>query len=176
MNNSFCNKIFLILTLVLSSFAAKAEDNKNISGHKYDFYAGTFDTIDKEGDEKATMYGFEHNNPILFRETFVGKFSPISGGFFTDKSSIYLYTGVQAQYGIGNLKILPSFAPGYYEAGDGKDLGSALEFKSEIKVGYDILKNSQIGFSYSHISNNDWGEGGKNPGVDNTAISFSKNF
>ena len=176
MNNNLYNKIFLILILTLSSFAAKAEVNKNVDGHNYDFYAGTFDTIDKEGDEKATLYGFEHNNPILFRNTFVGKFSPISGGFITDKSSVYLYTGVQAQYKIGPLKILPSFAPGYYDAGNGKDLGSVLEFKSEIKLAYDVLKNSQIGFSYSHISNNDWGEGGKNPGVNNKTISFSKNF
>ena len=176
MKNSFCNKIFLVLTLTLSSFVAKAEENKDMDGHKYDFYAGTFDTIDKEGDEKANLYGFEHNNSILFRDTFVGKFSPISGGFITDKSSIYLYTGVQAEYGIGPIKILPSFAPGYYDQGDGKDLGSALEFKSEIKIAFDVLKGSQIGFSYSHISNNDWGEDGKNPGVNNKKISFSKSF
>ncbi len=30
------------------------------------------------------------------------------------------------------VKILPSFTPGYYEKGDGKDLGSILEFKSEL--------------------------------------------
>ena len=47
-----------------------------------------------------------------------------------------MYTGVEGQYKIGKLNILPSFAPGYYEKGDGKDLGSELEFKSEIKFGY----------------------------------------
>ena len=176
MNNNYYNKIILILILSLYVFTAKAEESKISSKHKYDFYAGIFDTIDKEGDEKANLYGFEHNNSILFRDTFVGKFSPISGGFITDKSSIYLYTGVQAEYGIGPIKILPSFAPGYYDQGDGKDLGSALEFKSEIKIAFDVLKGSQIGFSYSHISNNDWGEGGKNPGVNNKKISFSKSF
>ena len=164
------------MILTLSFFAVKAEDSKNNSTQGYDFYAGSFDTIDKEGDDKAILYGFEHNNPILFRDTFIGKFSPISGGFVTDKSSIYLYTGIQAQYDIGPLKILPSFAPGYYEAGDGKDLGSVLEFKSEIKLAYDVYGSSKIGFSYSHISNNDWGEGGKNPGVNNKTITFSKNF
>ena len=174
-NNSY-NKIFLILILAFPFFTAKAEDDKKTHSHKYDFYTGIFDTIDKEGDDKANLYGFEHNNEILFRNTFVGKFSPISGGFITDKKSIYLYTGVQAEYAIGPLKFLPSFAPGYYDAGDGKDLGSALEFKSEIKFGFDIFENSQIGYSYSHISNNDWGEGGKNPGIDNQQISFSKNF
>ena len=122
------------------------------------------------------MYGFEHNNPILFRDTFVGKFSPISGGFITDKKSIYLYTGVQANYEIGPLKILPSFAPGYYDSGDGKDLGSPLEFKSEIKFAFDFSEESRIGFSYSHISNNEWGDNGKNPGVNNKVVSFSKNF
>ena len=50
----------------------------------------------------------------------------------------------------------------------------ALEFKSELKFSFDIFKDSKIGYSYSHISNNDWGD--INPGVDNQAISFSKNF
>ena len=174
MNNNYYNKIILILILSLSVFTAKAEESKISSKHKYDFYAGIFDTIDKEGDEKANLYGFEHNNSILFRDTFVGKFSPISGGFITDKSSIYLYTGVQAQYEIGSLNIMPSFAPGYYDEGNGKDLGMALEFKSEIKVSFEIFKDSKIGYSYSHISNNDWGD--INPGVDNQQISFSKIF
>ena len=57
---------------------------------------------------------------------------------------------------------------------DGKDLGSVLEFKSEIKIGLDILENSKLSYSYSHISNNDWGD--TNPGTDNQHITFSKNF
>ena len=72
------------------------------------------------------------------------------------------------------LKILPSFTPGYYEKGDGKDLGSVLEFKSEIKFGLDIFENSKLSYSYSHISNNDWGD--TNPGTDNQHITFSKKF
>ncbi len=160
-------KLYLLLSLLLFFTPAKSET-------EYSFYTGTFDTIDKEGDDEATLYGFEHNNPLLFRDTFVGKFSPITGGFVTDKSSIYLYTGVQAEYELGPLNIVPSFAPGYYEAGDGKDLGMALEFKSEIKFSFDIFQDSKIGYSYSHISNNDWGD--KNPGVDNQTISFSQTF
>ena len=137
-------------------------------------YTGTFDVIDKEGDDKTTLIGIEHKNPNLFRDTFLGKFKPITGGFVTGDSSIYLYTGIEGQYGIGPLKILPSFAPGYYEKGDGKDLGSVLEFKSELKVGLDIFENSKLSYSYSHISNNDWAD--TNPGTDNQQITFSKNF
>ena len=86
----------------------------------------------------------------------------------------FIYTGIEGQYGVGPIKILPSFSPGYYEKGDGKDLGSVLEFKSEIKVGLDIFENSKLSYSYSHISNKDWGD--INPGTDNQQITFSKNF
>ena len=161
--------IFLALFSFILNPALAEEGNKEIL-----VYTGTFDVIDKEGDDQTSLFGIEHKNPNLFRNTFLGKFSPVSGGFMTGDSSVYLYTGIEGQYGIGKLKILPSFTPGFYEKGNGKDLGSALEFKSEIKLGLDIFENSKIGYSYSHISNNDWGE--VNPGTDNQQITFSKNF
>ena len=160
-------KLYVLISLLLFFTPVKSET-------EYSFYVGTFDTIDKEGDDEATLYGFEHNNSLLFRDTFIGKLSPITGGFFTDKSSIYLYSGIQAEYELGPLNIIPSFAPGYYDEGNGKDLGMALEFKSELKFSFDIFEDSKLGYSYSHISNNDWGD--KNPGVDNQAISFTKSF
>ena len=164
-------KILKILTIlvILSSQVIADDNNKELS-----FYTGTFDVIDKEGDDKTTLIGIEHKNPDLFRDTILGTFKPVSGAFITGNSSVYLYTGIEGQYGLGPLKILPSFTPGYYEKGDGKDLGSVLEFKSEIKFGLDIFENSKLSYSYSHISNNDWGD--TNPGTDNQQISFSKNF
>lgn len=161
--------ISLLITFLTLVHVHADQGDTNIS-----FYTGTFDVIDEEGDDKTTLFGIEHRNPNLFRDTYLGKFKPVSGAFMTGKSSIYFYTGVEGQYGIGPLKILPSFTPGYYEKGDGKDLGSVLEFKSEIKVGLDIFENSKLSYSYSHISNNDWGD--TNPGTDNQQITFSKNF
>ena len=167
----------LLLFLTVFCTAAQTETQKaSKTANEYNLYSGTFDVIDVEGDEKTNLFGIEHKNENLFRDTIIGKFSPVTGGFLTGKNSVYLYTGVQAEYGLGRLKIVPSFTPGYYEAGDGKDLGSALEFKSEIKLNFDIFKNSKIGYSYGHISNNDWGKGGKNPGVNNEQISFSTSF
>ena len=162
---------FLLLYDLLSSPSTLLADEESAD---ISVYTGKFDTIDKEGDDGTQLFGVEHRNLNLFRNTFLGKFSPVSGGFMTGNNSLYLYTGVEGQYGIGPLKILPSFTPGYYEKGSGKDLGSVLEFKSEIKIGFDIFENSKLGYSYSHISNNDWGE--KNPGTDNQQITFSKNF
>ena len=161
--------LFLVFAVFSISNLFADEGDTDIS-----IYTGTFDVIDKEGDDKTSLFGVEHKNPNLFRDTFLGKFKPVTGAFMTGDSSVYLYTGVEGQYGIGPLKILPSFAPGYYEKGDGKDLGSVLEFKSEIKVGLELFENSKLSYSYSHISNNDWGD--TNPGTDNQQITFSKNF
>ena len=169
----FCMKFKLLISL-LSTFIIFVHAQAEQGDADISFYTGTFDVIDKEGDDKTSLFGIEHKNPNLFRDTFLGKFKPVTGGFMTGNSSVYLYTGIEGQYGIGPLKILPSFTPGYYEKGDGKDLGSALEFKSEIKVGFDIFENSKLSYSYSHISNNDWGD--SNPGTDNQHITFSKNF
>tara|TARA_B100000941_G_scaffold288531_1_gene265609 strand:- start:737 stop:1240 length:504 start_codon:yes stop_codon:yes gene_type:complete len=164
-------RIFIVLltSLFLFTSAITDETDTNLS-----FYTGTFDVIDEEGDDKTSLFGIEHKNPDLFRDTFLGKFKPVTGAFVTGKSSVYFYSGVEGQYDIGPIKILPSFTPGYYEKGDGKDLGSILEFKSEIKVGFDLFENSKLSYSYSHISNNDWGD--TNPGTDNQHITFSKNF
>ena len=153
--------VFLIF---LFKQAVAYSENLDIS-----IYTGTFDVIDKEGDDQTSMIGIEHRNTDLFRNTFLGKLAPITG-----KDSLYFYTGVEGHYSIGPMNISPSFTPGYYEKGSGKDLGSALEFKSEIKVGFDILKDSKLGYSYSHISNNDWGS--KNPGTDNQQIIFQTKF
>ena len=160
---------FLLIFLLSANIVFAAESNKDIS-----FYTGTFDIIDEEGDDQTTLFGVEHKNPNLFRDTFLGKFKPVTGAFLTGNNSVYLYSGIEGQYGIGRLKILPSFTPGYYEKGDGKDLGSVLEFKSEVKIGFDIFESSKLSYSYSHISNNDWGD--INPGTDNQQITFSKNF
>ena len=167
MKLNFLGILISIVFIYNSAFAAEKDNDLS-------FYTGTFDVIDKEGDDQTHLIGIEHKNPNLFRETFFGKFSPVTGGFLTGKDSVYLYTGIEGQYGIGPLKILPSFTPGYYEKGSGKDLGSVLEFKSEIKLGIDIFENSKIGYSYSHISNNEWGD--TNPGTDNQQINFSKKF
>ena len=162
-------RITIILLLFLTSISSLNAQENNIS-----VYTGKFDTKDEIGDDETSLIGMEHKNKDLFRDTWIGKFSPTTGAFVTGKSSVYLYSGVEADYNLGPVSISPSFAPGYYEAGDGKNLGSVLEFKSEVKIGIDLFKAAKLGYSYSHISNNDWGD--VNPGSDNQSITFSKKF
>ena len=49
-----------------------------------------------------------------------------------------------------------------------------IDSKLGNKAIVDILKDLKLGYSYSHISNNDWGD--INAGTDNQQITFSKNF
>ena len=83
-------------------------------------------------------------------------------------------TGVQAKYEVGFLTITPSFAPGYYNYGDGKDLGYPLEFKTELQMSFDISDTSHLGMSYNHISNASLGT--KNPGANSYMFNFLKKF
>jgi lipid A 3-O-deacylase len=124
--------------------------------------------------KKSALFGMQHQNEDLTRDSFFGTISPITGFMFTEDNAGYLYTGIQAQYKIGNINFIPSFTPGLYSEGDGKDLGSPLEFKSEIHLSFDVLKDSQLGFSYNHISNASLGD--KNPGANSYMFNFLKKF
>ena len=72
------------------------------------------------------------------------------------------------------MSITPSFAPGYYNSGNGKDLGHPLEFKTEVQVSFDLSKDSHLGMSYNHISNASLGT--KNPGANSYMFNFLKKF
>ena len=107
--------VLTIFIILLFKQVSALSENLDIS-----VYTGTFDVIDKEGDDQTTLIGIEHRNTDLFRNTFLGKFAPVTGAFVTGKDSLYFYTGVEGQYDVGPIKISPSFTPGYYEKGTGK--------------------------------------------------------
>ena len=173
MKNNFYNKVLYMLVLTLIPFTVKAADNKNISGHQYNFYTGNFDFSDDK--QKAILVGLQHQNENLERDTFLGNVSPITGGFVTENSAAYVYTGIEWNYTISDkLKFTPSFAPGLYHEGDGKDLGHALEFKTEVQASYAASESTSLGLSYNHISNASLGD--KNPGANSYMFNFLKNF
>ena len=166
-------KKFLIIFLsFLISSSALAGELKQSNNTEFSVFTGMFDFSDD--GKKSTLIGIQHQNEDLNRDTFFGNLSPITGIMITADNASYFYTGVEANYKIGALNITPSFAPGYYNEGDGKDLGHALEFKSEVQLSLDMPKNSQFGFSYNHLSNASLGD--KNPGANSYMFNFFKKF
>ena len=162
--------IFLIIVGLTKS--TNADELKPSDGHQFNFFSGVWD-INNDLDKSSELFGIQHSNENLFRDTFLGKLSPISGFMMTADADTYFYTGVQAEYKIGKLNFTPSFSPGLYSVGDGKDLGYPLEFKSELQISVDFF-GSKLGYSQSHLSNADIGD--KNPGADSYMFNFMKSF
>jgi hypothetical protein len=158
--------LFFVIFLTTTKLVA-SEDN-----HQLNFFIGNFDFSDHK--QAAVLFGFQHQNEDLNRDTLIGNISPITGGFVTENSAAYIYTGFEWNIDMGALTFTPSFAPGLYHEGDGKDLGHVIEFKSEVQFSYEISKNSKIGFSYNHLSNASIGD--KNPGANSYMFNFLQNF
>ncbi len=165
-------KICLILIFFLIQNVSSEEKKLGDSDHEWNFYTGMFDFSDD--GKKSTLIGVQHQNENLYRDSFFGTISPVSGFLITGDSATYLYTGIQAEYNIGKMNLTPSFTPGLYGQGDGKDLGHIVEFKSELQLSFDLLKDSELGFSYNHISNASLGD--KNPGANSYMFNFLKKF
>ena len=169
-------KIIILITFLCNvlfiTYLFAEEKIVNEKSTEINVYSGMFDFSDDGA--KSTLFGFQHQNEELKRNSFLGTLSPITGGMLTADNAVYLYTGVQADYDIGLLKLTPSFTPGIYNQGNGKDLGHIIEFKSEIRLSMDLSKNSMFGMSYNHISNASLGS--KNPGANSYMFNFLKKF
>ena len=162
---------FLVINVILCSFFTNfsfAEEKR--SG--INFYTGMFDFSDD--GKRASLYGIEHQNENFYKDTIIGKLTPVSGGMITKDKATYIYTGVEANYYLGKLSVTPSFTPGYYRQGDGKDLGYPLEFKSEVQLGFDFTEGTNLGMSYNHVSNASLGD--KNPGANSFMFNFLTRF
>ena len=173
MNSRIIKILTIFLILIGLTKNINAEEVKPSGSHQFNFFSGVFD-INTSSKKSSELFGIQHSNEDLFRDTFLGKLSPITGLMMTADSASYFYTGVQAEYKIGKLNLTPSFSPGLYSIGDGKDLGSPLEFKSELQLSLDLLPGTKLGYSQSHLSNA--GLDDKNPGADSYMFNFMKSF
>ena len=171
MKNFLKTLLVLFLTVIIFDKSFGEDKTKIDSGHKYNIYTGMFDFSDK--GKKSQIIGIQHLNDNLFRDSFIGTIKPVTGFMLTADSASYLYTGIQAEYKFGKLNLTPSFSPGLYSVGDGKDLGYPLEFKSELQISVDFF-GSRLGYSQSHLSNANIGD--KNPGADSYMFNFMKSF
>ena len=164
----FYLKILVFFILLFSSVSA---DDKNFE-NKWSLYTGTFDFSDEGA--KSTLYGVQYINLNNHYDSFLGKLYPVTGFFLTVDNAKYIYKGFQTTYDKGSFNITPSFTPGLYDKGNGKDLHHVIEFKTEIQISYNISKKSEIALSYNHISNANLGD--NNPGANSYMLNFLKKF
>ena len=87
---------FLIGILFFNVPAFSDEKNNGIN-----FYTGMFDFSDD--GKRSVLYGVEHQNENLYRDTNFGKISPVTGAMITQDAATYIYTGVETNYSTFNF-------------------------------------------------------------------------
>lgn len=127
--------------------------------------AGAFDFHDSES--RAAQGEIQYRSDLK-----LWVFNPMAGFAATSEGSIYAYAGISLDIFLGNRFVVrPSFAPGFYNAGGGKDLGHHLEFRSAIEFSYRFDDRSRLGLEVYHRSNA--GLGDKNPGEESLMVTYA---
>ncbi len=99
-------------------------------------------------------------------------FGSLVGAMANGDGDVYGYAGIYLPFQISpQVYVIPSFAPGLWSRGDGKKLGHAIEFRSQIELNYRLRYGTRIGIALSHMSNA--GIDDRNPGVNSVTVSFS---
>jgi opacity protein-like surface antigen len=108
---------------------------------------------------------------LRFNEQFL-RIRPFIGIEGNTESATYLYGGGMLDVRFGEHFILsPNAAVGAYFNGDGRDMGSTVEFRTGIEAAWEFDNRMRIGAAFHHISNA--GIGDVNPGVETLTLNFS---
>jgi lipid A 3-O-deacylase len=97
--------------------------------------------------------------PLISPRTFssldpVFQIRPMAGLEGTSADALYAFGGLMFDLFLGpHLFISPSEAVGLYGRGNGKELGSVVEFRSTLEVGYRFDNAVRLSVSVGHISN-----------------------
>jgi lipid A 3-O-deacylase len=125
---------------------------------------GAFDFM--ESDHRSGQFEVQYRSDLK-----LWVFQPMVGANVTTDGSAYAYAGISLDIFLGNRVILrPSFAPGLYYEGNGKDLGSVLEFRSALELGWRFDDRSRLGLEISHRSNA--GIDDHNPGEESLMLFY----
>ncbi len=149
---------FILATAVMVP-AASADDPSFLS-----FGVGWYDVLD---DTDAVDLRVEYRS----KAKFLGFVKPWVGVEVTSDVAAYGVAGILSDIYFGRRIVLtPSFGVGVYADGDGKDLGSAVEFRSQLELGYRFDDRSRLGVAISHISNAHLTD--RNPGAEIATIYY----
>ncbi len=153
------------LLLVLAAVAgapgrARADDPAFVS-----LGLGYYD-VNRQIDEAADFrLEYRHGEKLWIFKPWVG----VEG---TSDGAVYAAAGILLDIFFGRRVVVTgSFGAGYYEEGNGKDLGHEIEFRSQIEIAYRFDDRSRLGLAFGHISNASIGD--INPGVEILNLYYS---
>ncbi len=130
-------------------------------------YAGYFDVTQDDGNN-ALQLGLDYR----FEPVYEG-LRPAAGVNVTSDGAMYGYSGFFWDVFLTDQWLLtPNFVAGLYGRGDGKDLGSGVEFRSGIELSYQFETGQRAGLQFNHISNA--GIGDSNIGAESLLLVFQQ--
>ena len=101
--------------------------------------------------------------------------SPFIGAMGTGKGAFYGYFGIGFDINFaGTLVLTPSAAAGYFESGQGINLGSWWEFRTGAELALRLPGDRRLGVGFYHMSNA--GLGKENPGVELATVVMTVPF
>ena len=173
-------KFFLLISFLFSkSLFATGYDVFNIGFYDVKFDGSATNTAsdfryERRFDNSIIEIGPENENFFFLK--------PFAGIELTSDSALYLLGGIYLEDNLGTLFVgkdsnfifTPSIGAGYYDDGDGKKLGSNIEFRTTLEFSYQLESKDRIGLSFGHISNANIGD--KNPGVEIISLSYQVPF
>lgn len=126
--------------------------------------AGVYDVLHNYTTEQARV-------EYRFGERF-WFIKPVVGGLVTGDKSVMGYAGIRIDLYFGSRWVLtPNGVIGGWSRGDGKNLGSTVEFKTGAELAYRFDDRSRLGLAFDHISNA--GIGKHNPGTESLMVLYS---
>lgn len=127
--------------------------------------AGAFDAFESEFRAAQVELQYRPQAKLWFIQ-------PMIGANLNSDRGAYAYAGISIDIFLGNRLVLrPSFAPGLYAEGDGKDLGHVIEFRSGIELAWRFDDRSRLGIELSHRSNASLDE--SNPGEESLMLFYA---
>lgn len=97
---------------------------------------------------------------------------PVIGLEVTSDTAVYGYGGFLLDIPLGaNGYLAPNAAVGFYEEGDGRDLGHEIEFRTGVEVGWRFDAGPAVGLAFHHLSNA--GLDNDNPGVETLTLNVT---
>jgi hypothetical protein len=123
------------------------------------------------GSHKLAVFGEEYR----FKENYRGLHPYLLGVKGKDGAS-YFGAGILYNFAISpRWRLTASSGPGYYDRTRGpKDLGSTIEFYSNLEVSTKVWHGNRLGLSFGHISNG--GLSNHNPGSETLRITYAVPF
>lgn len=106
-----------------------------------------------------------HGSLELWGSAWRGLFRPMIGAWRDELGDGAVFAGVAMDYPLSpHWRLIPSFAPSYYQRGKGFDLGLPLEFRSGLELARRWSNGHRLGLGIYHVSNANLGD--RNPGVE----------